>query len=118
MGSDIVTRRRFPRIEAHDAVHLRKIGPEAMETCGKTRQIGLGGCTFVNCEPIGRGSAVDLLISVKPHRVIQAVGRVVYEKPIQRDRFEAGVEFLSISPSDRAVLASLFQPEPRSARDD
>ena len=118
MGSDIVTRRRFPRIEAQDAVHLRRIGPEVMETCGKTRQIGLGGCTFVNCEPIGRGSAVDLLISVKPHRVIQAVGRVVYEKPIQQDRFEVGVEFLSISPSDRAVLESLFQPEPRSARDD
>jgi hypothetical protein len=110
--------RRFPRIRTENPVHVRKIGDEGREECAKTRTLGLGGCMFVAAEPLGDESIVDLLISVRPKRVIEARAKVVYEVPRETapgaQTFEVGVEFLSISEPDRLALQELFEaPRPK-----
>jgi hypothetical protein len=116
--SDWDEQRRFPRIRTENPVHVRKIGDEGREECAKTSTLGLGGCMFIAAEPLGGESIVDLLISVRPKRVIEARGRVIYEVPHETvpgaQAFEVGVEFLSISEPDRLALEELFEaPRPK-----
>ncbi len=99
--------RRFPRIRTVNPVHVRRLTSEVLEACGRTDQLGLGGCMFVDREPLGAGSTVDLVIGVRGG-AINAQGRVVYERPRGTKEYEIGVEFLTISPRDRAALEKLF----------
>ena len=82
---------------------VKRIGDEASEALAKTRTVGRGGCMFVHHEPLGVGTAVELLISL-PSRVIKARGRVVWESVTQPGTVEVGVEFLEVSPKDRHTL--------------
>jgi hypothetical protein len=95
--------RRYPRVPAENALLVKKIGQEDSELLAKTRTVGVGGCMFVHREPLGVGSAVELLISL-PGRVIRVQGRVVWETVVGPDQVEVGVEFLRISPEDRHAL--------------
>jgi hypothetical protein len=98
--------RRFPRIVAEHAVMVTKLGDETVEEFAKTRDLGLGGCMFLSDEPLGPGSVIRLLISLAG-QVVPTVARVVYEHASDR-RFEIGVEFLHLDPTDRALLESFF----------
>ena len=102
-------RRRFPRIRAEHPVHVNKLSSEPYEASSKTATIGMGGCMFYAEESIGPGALVDLLISVRPQEVIEARGRVAYEKAQGDESFEVGVEFFSISDNDLRVLNGLFE---------
>lgn len=109
MAEANVQRRKFPRLQVENPVHVKRLGPEGLEGFAKTESIGLGGCMFVNHESVGSGTPVELLIKVRPQHVITATGRIVYEVPKADRTFEVGVEFLSISEKDREVLQSLFE---------
>jgi c-di-GMP-binding flagellar brake protein YcgR len=96
--------RRFPRIEAEHAVMVRLLGAKAFEEFARTRVIGPGGCMFVSEESLGFGSLMELSIALRG-RVVKTDSRVVYE--IQNGaKHQVGVEFLRISPGDRAFLES------------
>jgi hypothetical protein len=96
--------RRFPRIVAEHAVMVTKVGAETLEEFAKTRDLALGGCMFLSDEPLGKGSVIELLISLSG-RVVRTTARVVYENASGR-RFEVGVEFLRLDPVDRELLQS------------
>lgn len=100
-------RRRFPRIQSENAVFVKKLGCESEEGFAKTRSLGPGGCMFVNPEPLGVGSVIEILIHAAEH-VIQAVGRVVYEKENGSGGHEIGLEFGAISLEDQRLLLELF----------
>ncbi len=102
-------KRRFPRIPAEHAVLVRTAGEGVSEGFAKTRDVGLGGCMFVNPVAFGEDAPVELLISVNL-AVVRVRGRVVYELPADGGGFEVGVEFLEIDDGDRRVLETLFQP--------
>jgi|YNPNPStandDraft_1061719.scaffolds.fasta_scaffold04000_4 c-di-GMP-binding flagellar brake protein YcgR len=102
-------KRRFPRVPSEHAVLVKKLAPEVHEDFARTRVMGLGGCMFVSSEPLGVGSPVEILISVKD-QVIKAQARVVWENPTEAGTVEIGVEFLHISPEDRAAIERLFPP--------
>jgi hypothetical protein len=101
-------RRRFPRINSENVVLVKRVTADSDEGFVKTRVLGLGGCMLVCDEPMGVGTPVELLISVEC-RVVQAVGRVVYEIPSAPQRIDVGIEFLDLADSDREVIASLFE---------
>jgi PilZ domain len=103
MTDDAREQRRFPRVPSEKAVLVKRIGDEASEALAKTRTVGAGGCMFVHHEPLGVGSAVELLISL-PGRVVKARGRVVWENLEGAGRVEVGVEFLDVSAKDRRAL--------------
>ncbi|MDW7711939.1 MAG: PilZ domain-containing protein [Deferrisomatales bacterium] len=107
--TDPGAKRRFPRIPSENAVLIKKLGPEESEGFAKTRVVGLGGCMFVSDERLGVDSCLDLLISVRG-RVVKTRGRVAYEVDTGGGELEVGVEFLEISPHDRAILQELFRP--------
>ena len=111
MTTSIVKRRRFPRICSEKPVHIRKLGTATHETTAKTRQISLGGCTVINRAPVGTGTPVELLIAVRKQQVIQAMGTVVYEHALNAMYYEVGVEFMAISPGDRALLQRFLKED-------
>ena len=98
--------RRFPRIEATHAVMVRILGPGDFEEFARTRVIGPGGCMFVSEESLGFGSLMELSIALRG-RVVKTDGRVVYEIRKSATEHQVGVEFLRISPADRAYLEIL-----------
>lgn len=101
-------KRRFPRISSEHTVLVKKLGPEVTETFVKTRQVGLGGCMFINEAPLEAGTIIEMLISVNL-RVVTALARVVYEIPNADGGSQIGVEFVEISPADREVIEGLFK---------
>ena len=94
--------RRFPRIEAMQAVLVRKVDDEGSEKLVPTRTIAVGGCSLVTDEPLGIGSDVELMIAVDQN-VVNARGRVVYEVSSGDGRTENGIQFTRID--DQAALA-------------
>lgn len=102
-------KRRFPRVPSENAVMVTKLAADRVEGFTKTRVVGLGGCLLVSDEPLGVGSLLEILISVRG-RVAKSVGRVVYEIPKAARELEVGVEFLDIEEHDREVIQGLFTP--------
>jgi c-di-GMP-binding flagellar brake protein YcgR len=111
--------RRFPRVQAEHAVMVRLLGTRAFEEFARTRVIGPGGCMFVSEESLGYGSLMELSIALRG-RVLKTDCRVVYEISRTPSEHQVGVEFLRISPPDRAFLESFVaqrkgaQPPPFS----
>ena len=98
--------RRFPRVPAVHAVMLRLLGVKAFEEFARTRVLGPGGCMFVSEESLGYGSLMELSIALRG-RVVKTDSRVVYEIQKSATEHQVGVEFLRITPADRAFIESL-----------
>jgi c-di-GMP-binding flagellar brake protein YcgR len=99
--------RRFPRIKAEHAVMVRLLGTLPFEEFARTRVIGPGGCMFVSEESLGFGSLMELSIALQG-RVLKTDSRVVYEISKSPTEHQVGVEFLRISPADRAFLETFI----------
>lgn len=99
------SRRRFPRINARNAILVTR-SETALEDIASTRSIGLGGCGFISRESFGRGSDVQLLISIG-HNVVRASARVVYEEPLGDGSFDIGVEYTSVEAGDLERIEAL-----------
>jgi len=107
MAESELKRRRFPRIKSEILVLVKRVGAEALEELTKTQMLGLGGCMFTNPEPLGEGATIEITLAVK-HKVVKAVGRVLYEIRQPDDTYNIGVEFVQISPADLEVLKGFF----------
>jgi c-di-GMP-binding flagellar brake protein YcgR len=100
-------RRRFPRIASENVVLVRDGAAADAERLGKTRALGLGGCSFVTDHPPRIGAFIELLLSLGG-RVVTTRSRVIYEIA-SGDRREIGVEFLEIDRADREHLERYFR---------
>lgn len=98
--------RRFPRVLSEHAVLLRLLGGNPFEEFARTKVISPGGCMIVSRESLGYSTLMELLIAVK-RRVIKTDARVAWEVRKTDSDYQVGVEFLRISPADRAFLESL-----------
>ncbi len=102
-------KRRYPRVPVDRPALVRVLDPEPFqrpfEDFTRTRVLGSGGCMFVSPEPVGFGSLMELLIALG-ERVVRADSRVVYEIE-HGSEHEVGVEFLRMSPADRAYVQSV-----------
>lgn len=107
-------RRRYPRIPAHCEVVVKALSDRlAFPAASTTRELGLGGCSFVSRTPYAEGSRLHL--SILPEKsIIEAEARVAYCRPLKEGPFEVGVAFESVRPSDQRKLQGLFQPPPGS----
>jgi hypothetical protein len=104
--------RRFPRVQAEHAVMVRLLGVRPFEEFARTRVLGPGGCMFVSEESLGYGSLMELSIALQG-RVLKTDSRVVYEVT-QNGKHQVGVEFLRISPADRAFLETIIAQRKRA----
>lgn len=112
-----VKNRRFPRVNAEHAVMVRLLGTQRFEEFARTRILGPGGCMFVSEESLGFGSLMELSIALQG-RVLKTDSRVVYEIRKSPTEHQVGVEFLRISPADRAFLESFMARKKVAAPDD
>lgn len=95
--------RRFPRVSSEMPVRLRILGERRPEALTRTRIISPGGCMLVSERSIGFGSLMEVTISCEG-QMLRADGRVAWEKRKNAGEHEVGIEFLRITPRDRAVL--------------
>jgi hypothetical protein len=113
-AEDFSARRRFPRIDSHHSVLLKRLGDE-LEEFAQTKTIAVGGCSVVSGERIGVGSTLELLIAVEGG-VVTARGRVIYENELRDGRFDVGVEFRDLSESDAERIQQVLE-KPREEGD-
>ena len=106
--TDYTAQRRYPRIDSENSLLVRCLDTPSQEGFVKSQVVGLGGCMFVNDEPLGVGTPLEVSFAIEG-RVGRSRGRVVYEVPQRFGRVEVGVEFLDITPTDRKVLGTLFR---------
>ena len=100
-------RRRFPRLGV--AVDIQyKILPDsiAYET-GATSNISAGGICLILYDALPAGSILELNIYLPDEQpIIKAKGKIVWVRPFnvardQKERFDAGIEFLDLSETNR-----------------
>jgi len=105
-------RRRYPRIPAHCEVVVKALADRlAFPAASTTREVGLGGCSFLSRTPYAEG--IRLHLSILPEKtIIEAEARVAYCRPLKEGPFEVGVAFESIKPSDHGKLQHLLQIPP------
>ena len=102
--------RRFPRISAQHAVLVKRLGEVEVEELAATRSLGLGGCGFISDEPLGVGSIVEVLISVR-REVVRTKAKVAYEIAEPEGKCEIGLEFLDLEDVDRDRIVQLFESD-------
>lgn len=98
--------RRFPRVPSELPVRLRILGERRPEALTRTQIISPGGCMLVSDHSIGFGSLMEVTISCEG-QMLRADGRVAWEKRKSPGEHEVGIEFLRITPRDRAFLEQL-----------
>jgi len=105
------TRRQFPRIPAENVVMIHRIGPAEHQKMATARQIGLGGLMISSLEPLGVDSYLRLKITID-NDVVEATGRVVWERPADDGSIDVGVAFISIdSAHSDTILAQMWQAD-------
>jgi len=102
-------RRRYPRLNLNIQVEYSVIrGDEAAKT--QSKNISAGGICLILYEDIQPDSILELKFYLpRDADPIKAIGRVVWRSEIvvaddKRTRFDAGIEFLEISDTDRTKI--------------
>lgn len=105
------SRRRFPRIPSQYEVGVRKAHErKSIPIVSTVNEMGLGGCRFVSRVSFGEGTLLWLTIIPKKS-IVEAKAKVLYELPKKDQTFEIGVEFVEISPRDKATLEKILAPQ-------
>ncbi|HVS01706.1 MAG TPA: PilZ domain-containing protein [Thermoanaerobaculia bacterium] len=95
--------RRFPRASGEFPMFVELLSGRPYAGFSRTRTLGSGGCMFETDETLGFLSLMKMSISVGG-RIVNADGRVAYERRTGDQRVEVGVEFLRVAPADRSHL--------------
>ena len=102
--------RRYPRVPSQWDLSVcpahEKKGIPMVSLVG---DVGLGGCRFLSNQPWGE-NALLWLTMIPKRSIVEARARVVYERPKKDGTYEIGVEFVEISPRDKATLEKLLSP--------
>src|SRR5512135_3379101 len=107
MTQNTPSRRRFPRVPSKYEDGVRKADErKSIPIVSTVNEVGLGGCRFASREAFGEGALLWLTIIPKKS-IVEAKARVVYELPKKDKTFEIGVEFVEISPRDKATLEKI-----------
>jgi len=100
-------RRKFPRLSVAVDIQYKAL-PEAIAYgTGATANISAVGICLILYEELKPGSVLELNIYLPDDQpIIKGKGRIVWIKPFnvardQKERFDAGVEFIDINESDR-----------------
>lgn len=100
-------RRAFPRLDENLHVHLASIPQEGSGSqATRTRNVGAGGVCVLYPEPVPVATLVSGLIRVEG-RSVAFEGRVTRVEEMGEERYEVGIAFLDIHPSDRDLLLVL-----------
>jgi hypothetical protein len=87
-------KREFPRIEVNTQVTFTVVIPSY--NIGNTRDISQGGLCLETTSKLEKGSIIRLefdLPGPKPEHV-EALGRVMWQRPVENDKLLTGVKFL------------------------
>lgn len=107
MNPVTTNRRRFPRVYAA-APLLVSPGGGAPREFFVADTVGLGGLMFRSEKSFGRGTLLQLDLALGD-RVVEATGRVAYERITVVGDMEVGVEFLRMAPGGLELLRSLLR---------
>lgn len=96
--------RRFPRISLKTLLHCQIRG-KAEGNFTITRDIGLGGISFINEGFVAPNTCVNLEINILS-RIVTTAGRIVRADSVPfSDKFKFGVEFIELEPLQKKHLS-------------
>lgn len=106
-----INQRRFPRAQYQCVVSIRQEGKEtALSTV--TENIGLGGVCVLLERGLDVFSPAELSITLKdgkpPLQVRGTVVWVVRRRGLAGSKFDTGIEFVEVTPPDRARLEAVI----------
>lgn len=103
-------KRRFPRaqVDRPALVRLLQTGPgqTPRDVFTRARVLGPGGCMIESPTALGYLTLADVQIALE-NKVVRADSRVVWEHEDHSGHHQVGVEFLRISPADRATIETM-----------
>lgn|GEM_PF-1174130 len=100
--------RRYPRVSSQCSVLVRSLAQVGIEEFAHTMTLGLGGCAIVTDESVPLESTLELLMTLD-HQVVQARGRVVYDRPMEDGRREIGLEFTHVDDDYKELIESFLK---------
>ncbi|GEM_PF-5839735 len=101
-------KRHFPRLTRDVRITVKKLLPGGHEWPAETRELGLGGLSFIHPGSLGVGTPLELQIPVG-ETVVTVQARVIYEHA-ERNGVEIGAEYTASSMGDLELLQRLFGP--------
>ena len=104
-------RRRYPRVQAD--VICRPAGVELLHHRRNTKDISLGGMRVFSDQRYDRGQRLDLDVVPPDGAAVRCWAEVVWVVELGPDapaRFDIGLKFTDMSPSDIQRLAAVLVP--------
>ena len=98
-----------PRLEESHAMLIHRCN-DGNERLTKSGNLSFSGCAFSSDIPLGRGEAIELLISIDG-RVVEVRGEIVRKRSMSERAYEVGVRFTRVSMKTRRMLQSLLELE-------
>jgi len=103
-------KRQFPRLEAKCLVSYEYFDEELtedIEGMGLTQNLSAGGILIEIDKEVRRGATLFVELALKDH-VIKATGKIAHSKVTTQNKYDVGVCFTQIKPSDIDILKAYF----------
>ena len=107
--------RRWVRVDVDLPVLVRRPGDETLGRFGHLRNLSVGGGLLVLDRPMVVGGILKLRLTLGG-RVLDTTAKVSYARAKGSDEYQAGVEFLDLSPSDWTHVQEAIEKERERAR--
>ncbi|MFC1853708.1 PilZ domain-containing protein [candidate division CSSED10-310 bacterium] len=103
-------KRKYPRLSAKHLISYEYFDDEQtedIEGLALSQNVSIGGVLIEIDREVQKGGTLLLEIALKDH-VIKATGLIVHCKKTMRKKFDIGIRFTQIDPSDLEVLANYY----------
>lgn len=80
------------------------------ENNAESKNISIGGICIMTTHLISEGTILFLVIPLENMGIIQVIGEVVWAKKIS-DKYEAGIEFLSLNDYSKKKISTYIEEE-------
>ena len=81
------------------------------ENKAESKDISVGGICIFTSHLISKGTILFLVIPLGNLGIIQAIGEVVWSKKNSENKYEAGIEFLSLNEFSKEKITIYIQNE-------
>lgn len=112
-GGALSDRRRYPRVQAN--VVCRPAGSELFHHRRSARDVSIGGMRIYSDDEFSPGDRLDLDVLLPDESLVRCWAQVVWIvklSPPEPARFDVGLRFDDIAPSDVQKLAAVLGPGP------
>lgn len=95
--------RKYSRIPSSVAISISSVSDTDQKVLGLGKNISVGGCMFLCCEPLMENQLIQVDFGVGFERV-NTLARVSHTRPAENSLHQIGIEFFMLHPEDMTTL--------------